>query len=293
MLATDGESCFGQETVFFRERLAVKKTIGMALLSLFILTSCTKTPLQNEYLPKGTNLTNADWHHLDKMYSDMALAVVLKNWQVPQGSTSPLRGYNIGCVLVDNQGNLIRWARNSNKITQNGTMHGEVRCIQGYINNKKCYVLPEGTTLYASLEPCAQCAGMMTLSKLDRTVYCQKDPVYGGAIERLYETVTNRKPHVYPIAVQPVESQSPCFVSLNASFASNPHRGYLTDYLYSQDAKKIFEKAKNRFLTPDTIGWSKRVLSLHKNAVKFFKNVKLKNEQPYVTNYYVPLPAMR
>jgi tRNA(adenine34) deaminase len=181
----------------------------------------------------------------DEIYSLLAYAVVLKDWQV--GGPNQ-RGHNIGAVLVDSQGKLVYWARNCNHITKNGTQHAEVRLMLGYLSEVQTYSL-KGHTVYTSLEPCAQCSGMMVLQSIQRTVYGQTDPSFGKAMERLdldSSALTNGfKP--YPRPVESHKSKAAICAELDDAYAKAG--GSITDFLLSPKAKSIFEKAHQQFLT--------------------------------------------
>ena len=100
----------------------------------------------------------------DEIFSLLAYSVVFKNWQT---TTDHPRGHNIGAVLVSGDNEIVNWARNCNAITGNGTQHGEVRLMIGYLNQARSYSL-RGHTVYTSLEPCAQCSGMMIQQSIER-----------------------------------------------------------------------------------------------------------------------------
>jgi tRNA(Arg) A34 adenosine deaminase TadA len=125
----------------------------------------------------------------DAIFSLAAYVVVYKNWQ-PADELHP-RGHNIGCILVDKDNNPVAWNLNSNGITNDSTQHGEVRVMQDYIKKSGNKYL-DGYTIYTTLEPCIMCSGMMSLTKVSRTVYGQTDDNYpngaagyGRAIERI------------------------------------------------------------------------------------------------------------
>jgi len=216
---------------------------------------------------------------LDEIYTLMAYAVVYKDWQVKGPSK---RGHNIGCVLVDPDGEVVHWARNCNAVTKNGTMHGEVRCIQGYINKRHSYSL-KGHTIYTSLEPCAQCSGMMTLASIKRTVYGQTDPGFGKAIERLQldstSLPTGYKP--YPRGVISARNNNVICGALEKGYAHTG--GSITGYLLMPAAKALYKQGAGMFLGykvkfPDN-------QPKYQKAVQFYATV--------VSSKYVPLPAMR
>jgi tRNA(adenine34) deaminase len=60
------------------------------------------------------------------------------------------------------------------------TAHAEVVVIREAAARQGDWRL-EGTTLYCTLEPCAQCAGSIVLSRIPRVVYGASDPKAGMA----------------------------------------------------------------------------------------------------------------
>jgi tRNA(adenine34) deaminase len=87
----------------------------------------------------------------------------------------------IGAVLVSREGGII--ARTGNRIveTHDPTAHAEILAIREAakrLGNERLL----GTTLYVTLEPCAMCAGAISLARVERLVYAAADPK-GGAIE--------------------------------------------------------------------------------------------------------------
>ena len=87
----------------------------------------------------------------------------------------------IGAVLVSGEGRVL--ARNGNRILElkDPTAHAEMLVLRESakaIGNERLV----GTTLYVTLEPCAMCAGAISLTRVARLVYAAADPK-GGAIE--------------------------------------------------------------------------------------------------------------
>ncbi len=119
----------------------------------------------------------------DQFYAWLADAVVYQDWQ-PTSQPDSSRGFNIGSVLVNPDGYVVQWGRNSVNATRNLTQHGEVRLVQAYLQRTRQVAL-RGYTVYTTLEPCAMCAGMLTLTQVARVVYGQRDPAYGDALQRL------------------------------------------------------------------------------------------------------------
>lgn len=181
----------------------------------------------------------------DEIYSLLAYATVLKDWQT---GGQDQRGHNIGSILVDPNGKVVDWAVNCNHITKNGTQHGEVRLMLGYLSKVKTYNL-KGHTVYTTLEPCAQCAGMMILQNVQRTVYGQTDPTFGNAMERLQ--LDSSKFHgfiPYPRPVTSEKSKSAICAELDDAYAKAPGTSGITGFLLSSKARAIYEKARQQLL---------------------------------------------
>ena len=117
----------------------------------------------------------------DNIFSLLPYAIVLKDWQDGRGDN---RGYNIGSILVDGDSRIVFWARNAVFATGSTTQHAELRTMNCYLTTNEPFSL-KSYTLYATLEPCSMCAGMMLFTSLTRTVYGQTDPAFGDAVERL------------------------------------------------------------------------------------------------------------
>jgi tRNA(Arg) A34 adenosine deaminase TadA len=86
----------------------------------------------------------------------------------------------VGAVLLAADGTLL--ARDGNRILErkDPTAHAEMLVMRAgavALGNERL----SGATLYASLEPCAMCAGAMSLARVARLVFAAEDPK-GGAI---------------------------------------------------------------------------------------------------------------
>ena len=86
----------------------------------------------------------------------------------------------IGAALVDAAGELIAAAGNAPIATHDPTGHAEIRCLRAAAQKLGNYRLPE-TTLYVTLEPCAMCAGAISIARMARLVIAARDPK-GGAV---------------------------------------------------------------------------------------------------------------
>jgi tRNA(adenine34) deaminase len=87
----------------------------------------------------------------------------------------------IGAVLVSHLGEVL--AKDGNRIVgeRDPTAHAEMLVLRAgaaRLGNERLI----GTTLYVSLEPCAMCAGAISLARVARLVYAAADPK-GGAVE--------------------------------------------------------------------------------------------------------------
>ncbi len=86
----------------------------------------------------------------------------------------------VGAVIVAADGNIL--ARNGNRIVErrDPTAHAEMLVLRAgaaALGNERL----GGATLYVSLEPCAMCAGAMSLARIGRLVFAAEDPK-GGAV---------------------------------------------------------------------------------------------------------------
>ena len=87
----------------------------------------------------------------------------------------------VGAVLVAPDESVM--ARSGNRIVElkDPTAHAEILVLRegaAQIGNERLI----GTTLYVTLEPCAMCAGAISLARVARLVYAAADPK-GGAVE--------------------------------------------------------------------------------------------------------------
>ena len=130
------------------------------------------------------------------MTDEEAIALALEEAKAAAG-----RGeVPVGAVLLAADGTLL--ARSGNRILErkDPTAHAEmlaIRAAAAALGNERLL----GTTLFASLEPCAMCAGAMSLARVARLVFAAEDPK-GGAIvhgPRFFEQPTC---HHRPVVVR-------------------------------------------------------------------------------------------
>ncbi|WP_375204473.1 nucleoside deaminase [Hyphococcus sp.] len=86
----------------------------------------------------------------------------------------------IGAVLADASGAILAAAGNAPIATHDPTGHAEIRALRAAAEKVGNYRLPE-TTLYVTLEPCAMCAGAISIARVKRLVIAASDPK-GGAV---------------------------------------------------------------------------------------------------------------
>jgi tRNA(Arg) A34 adenosine deaminase TadA len=118
---------------------------------------------------------------------------------IAQGEAAAARGeVPIGAVLVSASGEVL--GADGNRIVErhDPTAHAEINVLRAgaaLLGNERLM----GATLYVSLEPCAMCAGAISLARVARLVYAAADPK-GGAVEhgpRFFEQSTcHHRPEV-------------------------------------------------------------------------------------------------
>ena len=87
---------------------------------------------------------------------------------------------------------------NERELRRDPTAHAEVLALREAAERLGGWRLLE-TTLYVTLEPCAMCAGAITLARVPRLVYGAADPkggAVGSVIDLFAEPVVNHRPMV-------------------------------------------------------------------------------------------------
>lgn len=90
----------------------------------------------------------------------------------------------VGAVVVCD-GREIARAHNRREADADPTAHAEVLALRAAAAALGSWRL-DGCTLYATLEPCAMCAGAMVLARLPELVYAAADPK-AGAVGSVYD----------------------------------------------------------------------------------------------------------
>ena len=89
-------------------------------------------------------------------------------------------------------------AGNERELRSDPTAHAEVLALRQAAERLGGWRLPE-TTIYVTLEPCAMCAGAISLARVPRLVYGADDPKGGAAgtvIDLFAGPVVNHRPLV-------------------------------------------------------------------------------------------------
>ena len=127
----------------------------------------------------------------DAMHMDRALALA-----AAAGTTGEAP---IGCVIVDDAGQIIAEGANAPIASHDPTAHAEIVALRAAAAKLENYRLKPNLTLYVTLEPCAMCAGAISHARVSRLVYGASD-AKGGAVEngpRVFEQPTTHwKPSV-------------------------------------------------------------------------------------------------
>jgi tRNA(adenine34) deaminase len=103
----------------------------------------------------------------------------------------------IGAVIAREE-EVLGAAGNERELRRDPTAHAEVLALRQAAERLGGWRLPE-TTIYVTLEPCAMCAGAISLARVPRLVYGTPDPKGGavGTVTDLYaEPVVNHRPEV-------------------------------------------------------------------------------------------------
>ena len=130
------------------------------------------------------------------MTDDEAIALALAEAQ-----SAAARGeVPVGAALVGADGALL--AADGNRIVErrDPTAHAEMLVLRAgaaKLQNERLL----GTTLFVSLEPCAMCAGAISLARVGRIVFAAEDPK-GGAIVHGAKFFSQPTCHHRPIVVR-------------------------------------------------------------------------------------------
>lgn len=127
----------------------------------------------------------------------------------------------VGAVLVHG-GAVVSEGFNRTRTRPDPTAHAEVEVLRKAAQRFGDWRLT-GATLYVTLEPCAQCAGSLVLSRIERLVWGAPDPKAGmaGSLETLVQDPRLN----HRIKVTPTVLAEPCGDLLRAFFRAR-RRGH-------------------------------------------------------------------
>jgi tRNA(Arg) A34 adenosine deaminase TadA len=143
----------------------------------------------------------------------LAMALVFDGWGVdrrrpdmlkayaqaePDRTFADYLGHNVGALLVDSHDRIVCFALNRNVALNSTLEHAEMRSVRGAIEIANAArpasgappwsfgKLLQSNRLYATLEPCAQCAGTLDLANVGSIIYGQDDPGQRHIVNVLY-----------------------------------------------------------------------------------------------------------
>lgn len=136
----------------------------------------------DDFVQQNVNIQKMDQIKVDEHFMRIVVSLVDRGWNSKDKTTKPadrVAGNNIGAIMVDRNKKIIGWGLNLK--SENGTFHAETLMIQKYLKENKTDKLPDGVTIYTSLECCHMCSGHITsLGKDINVIYAQKDPYFNG-----------------------------------------------------------------------------------------------------------------
>ena len=103
----------------------------------------------------------------------------------------------IGSVVA-REGEVLAASGNERELRGDPTAHAEILALRAASEKLGGWRLP-GTTIYVTLEPCAMCAGAISLARVERLVFAAPDPktgAAGGVIDVFASAVVNHRPAI-------------------------------------------------------------------------------------------------
>jgi len=104
----------------------------------------------------------------------------------------------VGCIITDENGNVIGYGRNRREETGDATAHAEVEAIRMACAHRRDWRL-ENCRLYVTLEPCPMCAGAILNARIPVIVYGAREEKSGscGSVVDLFSENYGFRPKVY------------------------------------------------------------------------------------------------
>ncbi len=128
------------------------------------------------------------------MYKNKLKLIMEKAISVAQKSKCDLP---VGCIIVDENDNIIAYATNEVEKNSNITCHAEMVAINKALKILKTKYL-NNCKMYVTLEPCPMCAWAVILSHIDTVYFGAYDLNYGAFLSKYdLRTAYNSKLKVY------------------------------------------------------------------------------------------------
>lgn len=108
-----------------------------------------------------------DWSTYMKISLNLAKEA-LENGEVP-----------VGCIFVNNDGNILASGRNTVNETKNATRHAEINCLDTIVNAGLVEKL-SNITAVVTVEPCIMCAAMLINVGCTNIIYGCANDRFGG-----------------------------------------------------------------------------------------------------------------
>lgn len=169
-------------------------------------------------------------------------------------------GHNIGALAVDAQGRVVDFDFNHNKVFNSSVQHAEARLIRrlfglaavqdswDFSSGPKHYRTDlKETTVYTSLESCAQCSGIMALGLVPQVIYLQPDPgqyFIAQLMRNLSDAAVAQHVPANAFGLQ-------YFDELVASYSSFQTAADATPFFKSKSGKAKADRAVTSFLCTD------------------------------------------
>jgi tRNA(adenine34) deaminase len=87
----------------------------------------------------------------------------------------------VGAVIV-HQGQLLGQGYNCPITRHDPTAHAEIQAIRDACQRLANYRLPDGASLYVTLEPCTQCVGALIHARISKLIFATTEPRAGALV---------------------------------------------------------------------------------------------------------------
>lgn len=142
----------------------------------------------------------------------------LMNLALEQADLAALDGdVPVGCVVVDDQGQVLGRGRNRREIDKDPTAHAELVALREAARTQGTWHLCDAT-LYVTVEPCPMCAGAIVNARVRRVVYGCDDPK-AGAVRSLFTLLGDPRLN-HQVEVEPGVLADACADRLRSFFAA-------------------------------------------------------------------------